>query len=48
MGKNADAIVISTENDTYYCYPKNKKDVITKVRFAVEEAHKLLKLNVQT
>lgn len=42
-GQRADAIIISTENDTYYCYPIHKKDVITKVRFAVEEAHKLIK-----
>lgn len=45
-GKRADAIVISTENDTYYCYPINKKDVVTKIRFAVEEAHKLIKQDI--
>jgi hypothetical protein len=39
------AVVISTEQDTYYIYPKTKKDCITKIRFAVEEAYKLSKQN---
>lgn len=39
------AVVISTEQDTYYVYPKTKKDCITKIRFAVEEAYKLSKQN---
>ncbi len=42
-GVIADAIVLSTVNDTYYIYPKTKRDQITKLRFAVEEAYKLFK-----
>lgn len=45
-GQRSDAIIISTDNDTYYCYPIHKKDVITKVRFAVEEAYKLVKQGI--
>lgn len=41
--KKADAVIISTLNDTYYCYPKSKKNCVTKIRFAVEEAHKIKK-----
>ncbi|WP_025724987.1 hypothetical protein [Acholeplasma granularum] len=41
--KRAAAVVLSTDNDTYYIYPNNKKDVVTKIRFAVEEAYKLSK-----
>lgn len=44
-GVVADAIVLSTVDDTYYIYPKTKRDQITKLRFAVEEAYKLLKNN---
>lgn len=39
----ADAIVLSTLNDSYYIYPKTKRDQVTKLRFAVEEAYKLQK-----
>src|SRR5690606_12485856 len=42
-GVVADCIVLSTLEDTYYIYPKNKRDQVTKLRFAVEEAYKLLK-----
>ena len=31
-----DNIDISTENDSFYCYFKNKKDVVTKLAFATE------------
>ena len=34
-----DCFDISTEEDSYFCYP-SKKDVITKLSFAVEEAYK--------
>lgn len=39
----ADAIILSTLDDTYYIYPKTKRDQVVKLRFAVEEAYKLLK-----
>ncbi|MGI6759072.1 MAG: hypothetical protein ACOX40_04755 [Bacilli bacterium] len=42
-GVVADAIVLSTLDDTYYIYPKTKRDQVTKLRFAVEEAYKLFK-----
>lgn len=42
-GVVADAIVLSTLDDTYYIYPKTKRDQVTKLRFAVEEAYKMLK-----
>ena len=35
-----DCIDISTENDSFYCYP-TKKNVVTKLGFAVEAAHQL-------
>ena len=35
-----DCFDISTENDSFYCYP-TKKNVITKLGFAVEAAHQL-------
>lgn len=38
------AVILSTETDTYYIYPKTKIDCVTKIRFAVEEAYKLTKL----
>lgn len=37
--KPFDCIDISTENDSFYCYPK-KQNVITKLSFAVEEIFK--------
>jgi ribosomal protein L37AE/L43A len=42
-GVVADAIVLSTLDDTYYIYPKTKRDQVTKLRFAVEEAYKIYK-----
>ena len=38
--KPYDCIDISTENDSYYCYP-TKENVVTKVSFAVEELYKM-------
>ncbi len=38
--KPYDCIDISTENDSYYCYP-TKENVVTKVSFAVEELYKV-------
>ncbi|MBR6557338.1 MAG: 1-acyl-sn-glycerol-3-phosphate acyltransferase [Clostridia bacterium] len=35
-----DCIDISTENDSFYCYPQ-KQNVVTKLGFAVEAAHQL-------
>ena len=37
--RHDDCFVINTEDDTYFCYP-TKKDVITKLSFAVEEIYK--------
>lgn len=37
--KPLDCIDISTENDSFYCYPKTKTDVVTKLGFAVEEMY---------
>ncbi len=37
----SDGIVISTESDTFYCYPIDKRDVVVKFRFAVEEAYQI-------
>ena len=34
--KPYDCFDISTENDSFYCYPKNKTDVVTKLAFATE------------
>ena len=36
-----DAFSFSNSNDTYYLFPINKKDIITKIHFAVEELYKL-------
>lgn len=40
MGKG-DCIDLSTLENTYYIYPKHKKNVVTKLHFAVEEMYKL-------
>lgn len=37
--KPQDCVDISTENDSFYCYPKNKKNVVTKLAFATEELY---------
>ena len=34
--KPFDCVDISTEDDSFYCYPKNKTDVVTKLAFATE------------
>ena len=35
-----DCVDISTDNDSLYCYP-TKKNVVTKLSFAVEELYKI-------
>ena len=37
-----DCVDISTENDSFYCYPK-KENVVTKLAFATEELYKMKK-----
>ena len=39
--KPFDCVDVSTENDTFYCFPVNQKDVVTKMAFATEEIYKL-------
>ena len=39
--KPHDCVDISTETDSFYCYPKNKKNVVTKLAFATEELYRL-------
>ena len=36
-----DCFDISTENDSFYCYPKNAKNVVTKLAFATEEIYNM-------
>ncbi|MDD2259040.1 MAG: hypothetical protein WC278_05390 [Bacilli bacterium] len=36
-----DAFSFSTFNDTYYLFPIDRKDIITKIHFAVEELYKI-------
>ena len=36
--KHAECFAINTEDDSFYCYPKNK-NVVTKLSFAVEEIY---------
>jgi hypothetical protein len=43
-----DCIDLSTLDDTYYIYPKTKKNVVTKLHFAVEELYKLEKEKLKT
>ena len=38
-----DAIDISTTDDSYWIFPKTKKDIVTKLHFGVEELYKLAK-----
>ena len=38
--KPFDCVDISTENDSFYCYP-TKENVVTKLAFATEEIYKL-------
>lgn len=42
MGKG-DCFDLSTIKDTYYIYPKTKRDIVTKLHFAVEEIYKIKK-----
>lgn len=44
--KKGDCIDLSTLEDTYYLYPTTKKNVVTKLHFAVEEIHKIKKMNL--
>ena len=37
--KPFDCVDISTENDSFYCYPKNRKNIVTKLAFATEELY---------
>ena len=37
--RRADCLVINTEDDCYFCYPKNKR-VVTKLAIATEEIYK--------
>ena len=39
--KPEDCFDISTENDSFFCYPKTNKNVVTKLAFATEEIFKL-------
>lgn len=39
--KAEDCFDISLENDSFFCYPKNKRDVVTKLAFATEILHEL-------
>ena len=41
-----DCIDLSTLDNTYYIYPKNKKQVVTKLHFAVEELYKIKKATI--
>ncbi len=38
-----DVICIGDEKMRYYCFPKNKKDVVAKARLAAEEIYKVYK-----
>ncbi|PKL00841.1 MAG: hypothetical protein CVV56_03245 [Tenericutes bacterium HGW-Tenericutes-1] len=42
LGKFGDCVDLSTLNDTYYLYPQNKKNVVTKIHFATEEIYKIV------
>jgi len=41
LGKGHDCIDLSTLDDTYYIYPINKDNVVTKLHFATEELYKV-------
>lgn len=43
LGKGHDCIDLSTLTDTFYIYPKTRKNVVTKLHFAVEELYKIVK-----
>ncbi|MDD3842691.1 MAG: hypothetical protein WC088_02930 [Candidatus Izemoplasmatales bacterium] len=42
LGKGADCIDLSTLSDTYYLYPVNQKNVVTKLHFGTEELYKIV------
>lgn len=42
-----DCFDLSTLTDTYYIYPQNLKDVVTKLHFAVEELYKINKEKIK-
>ncbi len=42
LGKGADCISLSTLDDTYYLYPRHRKNVVTKLHFAAEELYKIV------
>lgn len=42
LGKFGDCVDLSTLNDTYYLYPQNRKNVVTKIHFATEEIFKIV------
>jgi len=44
--KKGDCIDLSTMHDTFYIYPKNKKNVVTKISLAVEEIYKIKKRQI--
>ncbi|MBQ4569841.1 MAG: 1-acyl-sn-glycerol-3-phosphate acyltransferase [Ruminococcus sp.] len=39
--KPFDCVDISTENDSFYCYPTTKENVVTKLAFATEELYRI-------
>lgn len=39
--KKGDCLDLSTLDDTYYLFPQTKKNVVTKIQFAVEEIYKI-------
>jgi len=41
LGKHGDCIDLSTHDDTFYIYPLTKKNVVTKLQFAVEEIYRI-------
>lgn len=42
LGKYGDCVDLSTLEDTYYIYPLNKKNIVTKLHFATEELYKIV------
>ena len=42
-----DCFDISTENDSLYCYPCNRKNVVTKLAFATEILYERAKASTQ-
>ena len=40
-----DVISIGNQDVLYYCFPKGKKDIVTKARLATEELYKIAKAN---